>query len=91
MGHVRRHTFFLCRSTIIGVAMLLIDILGFVLGKANIAIAVAVVLIMVQITFKVSLGPAGYVIVAETPSTRNGTITWRTCDGPALNGLGIEQ
>jgi SP family general alpha glucoside:H+ symporter-like MFS transporter len=70
MGNVGRRIFFFWGSAIIGLAMLIIGILGFVPGAGNISIAVAVVLIIVQITFKTSLGPTTYVIVSEASSTR---------------------
>lgn len=70
MGTIGRRVFFFYGSSIIGLAMLIIGILGFIPGAGNISIAVAVVMIIVQITFKTSLGPVTYVIVAETPSTR---------------------
>lgn len=70
MGNLGRRMFFFWGSSIIGGLMLIIGIMGFVSGAKNIAIAVAVVLIFVQITFKLTLGPATYVIVGETPSNR---------------------
>lgn len=70
MGTVGRRVFFFWGSAGIGLAMLIIGILGFVPKAGNISIAVAVVLIIVQIIFKVSLGPTTYVIVGETSSTR---------------------
>lgn len=70
MGNVGRRVFFFWGSSSIGLAMLIIGILGFLPGTANIAIAVAVVMIIVQVAFKISLGPTTYVIVSETSSTR---------------------
>ncbi|KAH6653148.1 general substrate transporter [Truncatella angustata] len=70
MGNVGRRIFFFWGSTMIGLAMLIIGILGFLPGTANVAIAVAAVMIIVQIIFKTSLGPTTYVIVAEASSTR---------------------
>ncbi|KAI1876750.1 uncharacterized protein JN550_000822 [Neoarthrinium moseri] len=70
MGKIGRRFFFFWGSTSIGLAMLIIGILGFVPGASNVALAVAIVMIVVQIIFKVSLGPTTYVIVAETSSNR---------------------
>ncbi|KAH8895982.1 general substrate transporter [Thozetella sp. PMI_491] len=70
MGKIGRRIFYFWGSSIIGLAMLIIGILGFLPGTANVSIAVAVVMIIVQATFKVSLGPTTYVIVAETSSNR---------------------
>lgn len=70
MGRFGRRLFFLAGTIGIGIAMLVIGILGFIPGAGNIAIAVAVVLILVQIIFKLSLGPTTYVIVAEASSSR---------------------
>ncbi|KAF9875232.1 MFS alpha-glucoside transporter [Colletotrichum karsti] len=70
MGKVGRRIFYLYGSSIIGGAMLVIGIMGFVPGAKNVALAVAVVLIIVNLTFKTSLGPTCYVIVAETSSSR---------------------
>ncbi|KAL0937081.1 MFS alpha-glucoside transporter [Colletotrichum truncatum] len=70
MGRIGRRTFFFYGSSVIGLAMLIIGILGFIPGQKNISIAVAVVMIIVNLTFKLSLGPTTYVIVGETPSSR---------------------
>jgi MFS transporter, SP family, general alpha glucoside:H+ symporter len=70
MGRIGRRIFFFYGSAAIGLAMLVIGILGFIPGAGNIAIAVAVVMVIVQIAFKVSLGPTTYVIVAEVSSNR---------------------
>jgi SP family general alpha glucoside:H+ symporter-like MFS transporter len=70
MGRIGRRTFFLWGSSLIGGFMLLIGILGCVPGVKNIAYGVAAVMIIVQIIFKISLGPTTYVIVAETSSNR---------------------
>ncbi|KAH7324173.1 general substrate transporter [Stachybotrys elegans] len=70
MGKIGRRTFFFWGSSTIGLLMLIIGILGFVPNLSNVPIGVAAVLIIVQIVFKVSLGPTGYVIVGETSSSR---------------------
>ncbi|OLN83339.1 Maltose permease MAL31-like protein 4 [Colletotrichum chlorophyti] len=70
MGRIGRRTFFFWGSSSIGLAMLIIGILGFIPGQANVAISVAVVMIIVNLIFKLSLGPTTYVIVGETSSSR---------------------
>ncbi|EGY17122.1 General alpha-glucoside permease like protein [Verticillium longisporum] len=69
MGRIGRRTFYLYGSSFIGLCMLIMGILGFIKTN-NIPIAVAVILIFVQLTFKLSLGPACYVIVGEMCSSR---------------------
>ncbi|KXH37340.1 hypothetical protein CNYM01_11562 [Colletotrichum nymphaeae SA-01] len=70
MGRVGRRVFFFWGSSIIGLLMLVIGILGFIPGKTNVALAVAVVMIIVNLTFKLSLGPTTYTIVGEMSSSR---------------------
>ncbi|TDZ34355.1 General alpha-glucoside permease [Colletotrichum spinosum] len=71
MGRVGRRVFYLCGSTAIGVAMLVVGVLGFVPSAASsVSIAVAVVMIIINFVFKMSLGPTCYVIVGETSSSR---------------------
>ncbi|KAL1846253.1 hypothetical protein Daus18300_014308 [Diaporthe australafricana] len=70
MGRVGRRVFFFCGSSSIGLLMLVIGILGFVPGADNVAIAVAVVMILVNLIFKLSLGPTTYTIVGEMSSSR---------------------
>lgn len=70
MGKIGRRIFFFFGSSSIGLLMLIIGILGFVPGADNVAIAVAVVMILVNLIFKLSLGPTTYTIVGETPSSR---------------------
>ncbi|KAI8230992.1 General alpha-glucoside permease [Colletotrichum sp. SAR 10_86] len=70
MGRIGRRTFYFYGSSIIGTAMLIIGIMGFIPGQDNVAMAVAVVMIIVNLTFKMSLGPTCYVIVGETSSSR---------------------
>jgi MFS transporter, SP family, general alpha glucoside:H+ symporter len=70
MGSIGRRILFFYGSTSIGIAMLIIGILGFLPGTANIAVAVAIAMIIVQVIFKILLGPVTYVIVAETSSSR---------------------
>lgn len=70
MGRIGRRIFFFYGSSSIGLLMLVIGILGFVPGADHVAITVAVVLILVNLIFKLSLGPTTYTIVGETPSSR---------------------
>ncbi|KAK8038284.1 alpha-glucosides permease MPH2/3 [Apiospora phragmitis] len=70
MGRIGRRVFYLYGSTGIGLLMLIIGILGFVPNQTNTAIAVAIVMIMVNFVFKISLGPTCYTIVGEASSSR---------------------
>ncbi|KAF1961132.1 general substrate transporter [Byssothecium circinans] len=70
MGRVGRRVFYFYGSAGIGLCMLIVGILGFTLKGNNLAVSVAVFLVLVQIIFKVSLGPTTYVVVAETSSSR---------------------
>ncbi|KAK7935869.1 hypothetical protein PG985_001364 [Apiospora marii] len=70
MGRIGRRVFYLYGSTGIGLLMLVIGILGFVPDQTNTAIAVAVVMIMVNFVFKISLGPTCYTIVGEASASR---------------------
>ncbi|KFA74235.1 hypothetical protein S40288_08966 [Stachybotrys chartarum IBT 40288] len=70
MGKIGRRIFYFWGSSAIGFLMLIIGILGFIPGVTNISLAVAVVLIAVNLIFKLSLGPTCFTIVGETPSGR---------------------
>lgn len=71
MGRIGRRTFYLFGTGGIGLMMLVIGILGFfVKGNASTPYAVAAMLVIVQIIFKISLGPTTYVIVGEIASNR---------------------
>ncbi|CAH0042285.1 unnamed protein product [Clonostachys rhizophaga] len=70
MGRIGRRIFFFLGSSIIGGLMLIIGILGLVAKGSGVYIGVAAIMILVNLTFKVSLGPTTYVIVAETSSNR---------------------
>lgn len=70
MGSIGRRMFYLVGSTGIGLWMLIVGILGFTATGDALAITVAVFLVLVQATFKLSLGPTTYVIVAEISSSR---------------------
>jgi SP family general alpha glucoside:H+ symporter-like MFS transporter len=70
MGRLGRRTFLFWGSSLVGFFMLIMGILGFIKKSDGTLIACAVILILVQITFKTSIGPAVYVIVGEVPSSR---------------------
>jgi len=71
MGRVNRRTFYLCGLGGIAVAMLVIGIIGVVpVSVATTGIAIAVMMIIINLAFKVSLGPACYTIIGETPNSR---------------------
>ena len=71
MGRVNRRTFYLCGLGAIAVAQLVIGIIGVVpVSVATTGIAIAVMMIIINLAFKVSLGPACYTIIGETPNSR---------------------
>jgi SP family general alpha glucoside:H+ symporter-like MFS transporter len=70
MGRVGRRTFYLCGLTAIGLSMMGIGIVGFVSRSSSASIAVAVLMILVNASFKTSIGPTCYPIVSEMPSGR---------------------
>jgi SP family general alpha glucoside:H+ symporter-like MFS transporter len=75
MGKIGRRIFYFYGSAGIGGCMLITGILGFMssarrVSEDTVAIATAVILIIVQCIFKVSLGPTTFVVVAETASSR---------------------
>ena len=71
MGRVGRRTFYMCGLTGIALCQLMIGIVGVAnIGKAKEGIATAVMMILINLTFKLSLGPACYTIIGETPNSR---------------------
>lgn len=70
MGRIGRRTFYFAGSSSIGLCMLVTGILGSALPAERSAIPVAVFLILVQISFKISLGPTTYVVAGEMSSSR---------------------
>ncbi|TID07227.1 Maltose permease MAL31 [Colletotrichum higginsianum] len=71
MGTIGRRIFFFFGSSFIGFLMLIIGILGSVpASKTSVGLGVAVIMILTNMTFKVSLGPTTYTIVGETSSSR---------------------
>lgn len=71
MGNVGRRDFYLYGTSGIGLVMLIIGILGVLPeGSVNQGVGVGVAMVLVNAIFKVSLGPACYVIVSEMSATR---------------------
>lgn len=71
MGRVGRRKFYLFGVSGIGLCQLMIGIIGVAsIGRAKEGIAVAVMMIMINLVFKLSLGPACYTIIGETPNSR---------------------
>lgn len=72
MGRVGRRTFYLFGTSAIGVCQLIIGIVGFVpnIATAPRSIVVAVMMIFINLSFKLSLGPACYTIVGEVGNSR---------------------
>ncbi|KAH7374725.1 alpha-glucosides permease MPH2/3 [Plectosphaerella cucumerina] len=70
MGHVGRRWFYVIGSNGIGLWMAVIGILGALKQTTATATAVAAMLILTNFTFKVSLGPACFVIAGEMSSSR---------------------
>jgi len=71
MGRVHRRTFYMCGIGAIALCQLVIGIVGVVpMTVAAAGIAVAVMMIIINLAFKVSLGPACYTIIGETPASR---------------------
>ncbi|KAH7021332.1 general substrate transporter [Microdochium trichocladiopsis] len=71
MGRVSRRAFYLFGTSGIGFMMLIIGIVGFFVNQnKTMPIVVAAMLVIVQIIFKISLGPTTYVIVGEIASNR---------------------
>jgi SP family general alpha glucoside:H+ symporter-like MFS transporter len=69
IGRVGRRPLYLIGIALMGFFMLLIGIIGSI-PSDNTAIGIGVMLVIIRITFKVTLGPTCYTIVAETPSSR---------------------
>jgi SP family general alpha glucoside:H+ symporter-like MFS transporter len=71
MGRVGRRKFYMAGIAGIGLMQLIIGIFGVAkLSKSSEGIAVAVGMIIINLTFKLSLGPACYTIIGETPNSR---------------------
>ncbi|CZT10456.1 related to alpha-glucoside transport protein [Rhynchosporium graminicola] len=73
MGRIGRRVFYFFGTVGIGACMLIVGIVGFAAkekDKTTVAYVTAAFLIVVQCIFKVSLGPATYVVVGEMASNR---------------------
>lgn len=70
MGKIGRRIFYLFGTASIGTCMLAIGIMGFAAERQEVAIPVAAFLIIVNLCFKLSLGPSCYTIVGEMSSNR---------------------
>jgi SP family general alpha glucoside:H+ symporter-like MFS transporter len=68
-GYIGRRTFYLCGTAAIALFQLVLGVLG-VAGAANVALGVAVMMIMIQLAFKLSVGPICYAIIGEVPNSR---------------------
>jgi SP family general alpha glucoside:H+ symporter-like MFS transporter len=69
MGRLNRRTFYLFGTTTICVAQVVIGILG-VVGGTNVAAGIAGMMIVINLGFKLSLGPACYTMISEMPNSR---------------------
>jgi SP family general alpha glucoside:H+ symporter-like MFS transporter len=69
MGRLNRRTFYLFGTSTICVAQIIIGILGIIGGK-NVAAGIAGMMIIINLAFKLSLGPACYTMVSEMPNSR---------------------
>lgn len=68
-GYVGRRTFYLCGTAAIALFQMVLGILG-VAGGSDVALGVAIMMIMIQLAFKLSVGPICYGIIAEIPNSR---------------------
>lgn len=69
MGRLGRRTFYLFGTTSVFCSQILIGIFG-AIRIPNYEIGVAVCMILINLCFKLSLGPACYTIIGESPSSR---------------------
>ncbi|KAK0391134.1 hypothetical protein NLU13_0636 [Sarocladium strictum] len=70
MGRVGRRWFYFIGSNTIGFWMMIIGIIGVLPQSSKTAIAIATMLIMTNLTFKLTIGPSCFVVVGEIPSNR---------------------
>jgi SP family general alpha glucoside:H+ symporter-like MFS transporter len=69
MGRLNRRTFYLFGTSTICVAQVIIGILG-VVGGTKVAAGIAGMMIVINLAFKLSLGPACYTMISEMPNSR---------------------
>ncbi|GFZ45908.1 hypothetical protein JCM24511_03641 [Saitozyma sp. JCM 24511] len=65
-----RRTFYLAGQGGIGFFMLIVGILGVIPATSGVSIGIAALLVCINLTYKLTLGPACYAIVSEVPSGR---------------------
>jgi SP family general alpha glucoside:H+ symporter-like MFS transporter len=71
MGRLGRRTFMMSGLTAIATCMLIIGILGVVgISAAARGAGVGAMMVLINLSFKLSLGPAVYTIIGETPNSR---------------------
>jgi SP family general alpha glucoside:H+ symporter-like MFS transporter len=70
MGRVGRRWFYFIGSNAIGFWMMIIGIIGVLPQSSKTAIAIASMLIMTNLTFKLTIGPSCFVVAGEIPSNR---------------------
>jgi len=68
-GYVGRRTSYLYGTAAIALFQLVLGVLG-VAGGSDVALGVAVMMIMIQLAFKLSVGPICYSIIADIPNSR---------------------
>lgn len=85
-GYIGRRTFYLCGTAAIALFQIVLGVIG-VAGGSNGAIGVAIMMIMIQLAFKLSVGPICYGIIAEIPNSRlrNKTVALARCAYIATN------
>lgn len=69
MGRLNRRTFYLFGTGTIFVAQIIIGSLG-VVGGNKVAAGIAGMMIVINLAFKLSLGPACYTMISEMPNSR---------------------
>jgi SP family general alpha glucoside:H+ symporter-like MFS transporter len=69
MGRLNRRTFYLFGTSTICVAQIIIGVLGIV-GGTKVAAGIAGMMIVINLAFKLSLGPACYTMISEMPNSR---------------------
>jgi SP family general alpha glucoside:H+ symporter-like MFS transporter len=68
-GYIGRRKFYLFGTAAIAIFQMILGVLG-VAGGTEIAIGVAIMMIMIQLAFKLSVGPICYGIIGEIPNSR---------------------
>lgn len=68
-GYVGRRTSYLCGTAAIALFQMVLGILG-VVNKGEVALGVAIMMILIQMAFKLSVGPLCYAIIGDIPNSR---------------------